>query len=118
MPRILLIEDDPEVLVLFADLLADASHEVDTAGTVAGGRELMDDRDYDLLVTDGRLPDGLGTTLVDIARARGIRALLITGYTFEFLGHKPPGDVTNYTLLQKPLHPGQFLTAVGHALAT
>jgi DNA-binding NtrC family response regulator len=118
MPRILLVEDDPELLKLFADLLADASHEVDTAGTVAAGRGLMNCRDYDLLVTDGRLPDGLGTVLVDIARTRDIPALLITGHAFEFLRYKPHGDVTNYTLLQKPLRPHQFLTAVGRALAT
>lgn len=61
MSRILVIDDEPKMTMLIAASLVEAGHAVDTAGT---GREAMDKLsgpEYDLVVSDIRIPapDGM-----------------------------------------------------------
>ena len=77
MARILLVEDDPEVLLVFEQVLRDEAYEVDTSETFSGGRDHLELRHYDLLITDGRLPDGTGLGLADIAHGKSIPALIV-----------------------------------------
>jgi Response regulator receiver domain len=58
--RILLVEDDPDVLLVFEEVLIDAGYEVDTAATFREADNLLGLGEYDLLLSDGRLPDGNG----------------------------------------------------------
>jgi len=73
MARILLVEDDEQVRMLIQDMLRDADHEVDSTTTVLNGRELLDSRVYDLLLSDGRLPDGNGFMVAEKARQNGVK---------------------------------------------
>ena len=60
MARILLVEDDPNVLMLLEHVLRGAGHDVDLASTVRQARSHLGQRRYDLVVADGKLPDGTG----------------------------------------------------------
>ena len=71
MSRILLVEDEYNVRVLLEHVLIDAGYEVDSAATVAEAKSLLDSVRYDLLLADGRLPDGTGMTLADQAEESG-----------------------------------------------
>jgi DNA-binding NtrC family response regulator len=82
MPRILLIEDDFDVRTVSEHILIDAGFQVDTTQTITAGRELLRCRTYDLVIADGRLPDGTGMELADEAAERDIPALIVTGYAF------------------------------------
>ena len=116
MSRILLVEDDSTVRLLWEHVLLDAAYEVDTADTVQGGCELIERRDYDLVVADGRLSDGTGMVVADRAREKGAPALIVTGYAFSL--RDAGRRLTDYDWLLKPLRPSELLTAVATALAS
>jgi hypothetical protein len=41
------------------------------------------DRSYDLVMADGKLPDGSGIDVCDAAAEKGIKYLIVTGYAFS-----------------------------------
>jgi DNA-binding response OmpR family regulator len=94
-------------------VLLNAGYEVDTTGTMASGLELLDSRSYDLVITDGKLPDGTGMDIADQARKAGVEALVVTGYAFTLPG--ATGD--RYEILLKPVRPAELIAAVEWALA-
>lgn len=115
MPRILLVEDDPELRILVEHVLLDAAYEVDSCETVEGGSELLDRRDYDLVIADGRLQDGNGMMLADKARELGTAALIMTGYAFVL--QEAGVDLAQYDVLLKPISPEELLNSVEKSLA-
>jgi DNA-binding response OmpR family regulator len=114
MVRILLVEDDPAVRLLWEHVLLDADYEVDTADTVEAGCELLALHDYGLVVADGRLSDGTGMVVADAAREKGIPALIVTAYAFSL--REAGFELAEYDLQLKPLRPSELLNAVARAL--
>jgi DNA-binding NtrC family response regulator len=113
MSRILLVEDDHNVRVLLEHVLIDAGYEVDSTATVAEATSLLDSGvTYDLLLTDGRLPDGTGMALADLAQASGIKTLIITGYAFQLASQ----DLGRYEFLMKPVRPAELIEAIDRTL--
>jgi DNA-binding NtrC family response regulator len=112
-PRLLLVEDDPDVRLLVEHVLVDAGYEVDTAATASGGAELLRQRRYDLVLTDGRLPDGTGMQIADIAAGQGMKAIIMTGYAFTM----PAEEKERYEILLKPLRPTEIIAAIERALS-
>ena len=112
MSRILLVEDDLNVRVLLEHVLIDGGYEVDSAATVAEAMSLLDSVTYELLLADGRLPDGTGMALADHAQANGIKALIITGYAFQLASE----ELGRYEFLMKPVRPAELLQAIKRVL--
>jgi len=111
MPRILLVEDDTAVRLVFLEILFDAGYEVDTAHSFEAGNAILDTgHAFDLLITDGRFTAGTGTALADKADARGIPVLVVTGSPLD-LGR------TKYPVLAKPMRTAVLLDAVAAALS-
>src|SRR6476659_6482337 len=76
MARILLVEDDANVLMLLEHVLSGDGYEVDTASTVEQARSHLAQRPgYDLVLADGKLPDGTGMEVGDAAAAAEIKTL-------------------------------------------
>ncbi|MCA1615378.1 MAG: PAS domain S-box protein, partial [Acidobacteria bacterium] len=79
---VLVVDDDPEVRDVLADLLRELGHEAVAVGGGATALELLARRDFDLLVTDLAMPEMDGLTLA--ARVRALapatRVVLSTGY--------------------------------------
>jgi DNA-binding NtrC family response regulator len=116
MSRILIVEDDPDVLLVFEEILVDAGHKTDAAKTFCDAYVLLDLQEYDLVLSDGRLPDGTGMMLADKAKAKGIPALIVTGYLPWLLDRNPKFDIRAYRVLQKPVRPSVLLAEVNNAL--
>ena len=114
VPRILLVEDDSDVRLLWEHILLGAGYDVDTSGSVEGGRDLLAHGDYDLIIVDGRLHDGIGLAVVDQARELGIPALIVTGYAFTLDGLV--AGSSRYEVLLKPVRPAELLQAVTEVL--
>jgi two-component system, NtrC family, response regulator PilR len=114
MARVLCVEDDVDVRIVLEEVLVGAGHEVDTTSSVDGGCALIGSRRYDLVLTDGRLPDGVGMTIADSAEERGVPALIFTGQAFILRELAPNRD--KYRVLLKPLRPREILAAVADAL--
>jgi len=62
-PRLLLVDDDSRLSSMVGDYLGQAGFEVETAGTIAAGRDRLAGNTYDILVLDLMLPDGDGLDL-------------------------------------------------------
>ena len=67
--RLLLIDDDTRLSAMVGDYLRQAGFDVDTAGTLATGRQRLSDQSFDALVLDLMLPDGDGLELCRELRA-------------------------------------------------
>jgi CheY-like chemotaxis protein len=110
MPRILLVDDDIAVRLVFLEILFDAGYEVDAAYSFEAGNALLETgHAFDLLITDGRFTEGTGAALADKADARGIPVLVVTGNPLD-LGQ------TKYPVLAKPMRTAALLAAVKAAL--
>ena len=116
MPRILLVEDDAEVRLLVEHVLLDADYEVDSVETMKAGLRALNRRGYDLVVADGRLSDGTGMELADIAREQDIPTLIMTGYAFVLAVSGV--DLGQFDVLLKPISPEELLGSVAKALMT
>lgn len=116
MSRILVVEDDPGVLVLFEDILLAAGYQVDTAGTFKAADDLLALRDYALLLSDAWLSDGTGMTLADHAKLKGIPALIITAYIDKPQQSGSPICWVNYTVLSKPITPNALIDSVSRMI--
>ena len=68
-PRILVVDDDPEIRRLLSRYLEGQGFGVAVAGTARDMRELLKDREIDLIVLDVMLPDGSGLDLCRELRA-------------------------------------------------
>jgi DNA-binding NtrC family response regulator len=114
MPKILMVEDDPDIQLLWSDCLVEADHQVDMATTVEAGCLLVRSRHYDLVIADGRLPDGIGLAIADVAREHGIPTIIITGYASML---RAVSDIASYRILLKPIRPNELLETVNSILA-
>lgn len=80
-PRVLLVEDEPEIRDLVAGWLREGGFLPVVAGSLREGEEFLAAGLWDLALVDLNLPDGRGTGLVRRAADFGIPALVLTGST-------------------------------------
>lgn len=106
--RILLIEDDPSVGPFLEHILLSAGYRVHFVSSFAEAQSLLDSRTYDLVLADGRLPDGSGLTIADTAKDRGIKTLVVTAYALQL----PAEQLQRHEYLMKPVRPAELLGAV------
>ncbi len=80
--HILVVDDEPDLRTLYELTLLREGYKVETAGTVEEARQLMAEQSFDVLITDMRLPDGLGAMLLNDVREKGRqeRCVVITAY--------------------------------------
>jgi DNA-binding NtrC family response regulator len=105
---ILLVEDDPSVLDVLHSMLSETGYHVTGAARYEEAERALASGDYDLLISDVRLPGGLGTTLATQAAARGCKVILITGYAEV----QQMLEVEKVRHLKKPFRIQQLLAAV------
>lgn len=74
LPRVLLVEDDQVSAAFLQEAIAAYPAAVEVAASLAAARRLAEGSGYDLLLIDGRLPDGTGGELLAQLRASGIAA--------------------------------------------
>lgn len=78
MQKILIVEDESVIRVALRRLLERHGYELDEAGSVAEAESNFTLEDYDLIISDLRLPGAPGTDL--IARAGRVPVLIMTSY--------------------------------------
>jgi CheY-like chemotaxis protein len=79
--RILVVDDDPDILQLNADLLERSGYEVATAADGDAALEALDSDCYDLLLTDHSMPKITGLELIKKLRAahNAVPVILVSG---------------------------------------
>jgi CheY-like chemotaxis protein len=106
---ILVVEDDPDVGLLFEHVLLSAGYCVERASTASDGRGLIASKRYDLILADGVLPDGTGIDIADQAAARGMKVVIITGYALQL---SQLGALRRHDYVLKPIRPGALINVV------
>lgn len=114
MARILLVEDDANVRLLLEHVLRGEGHDVDPTATVEQALSRLHQHRYDLVVADGKLPDGTGMTIGDAASADGVRTLIITGFALQL----PREELMRFDYLLKPVRPAELVKAIDRKLAS
>ncbi len=117
---ILVVDDEPVICRMLAQILAAEGHQVETAATGAVALEKLGDRDYDLILSDIRMPELDGPSLYR-ALTRDYpelcqRIIFITGDTLSqetmtFLEHSGAPTV------RKPFALGELRQVVQRALS-
>jgi len=110
MGRTLVCEDDEDIRLLLAGLLASAGHCVVEAGTVADALGSMADEGFDLVVTDLGLPDGSGLDVCEAASRAGSRVVVVTAN--PRLADVPAVRGCADVIVTKPFATSTFLDAV------
>jgi len=80
--RILVVDDEPDLRTLYELTLLREGHRVDTADNLEQARALLSAHQFDVMITDMRLPDGLGMSLLTDIKTQGReeRSIVITAY--------------------------------------
>jgi two-component system, OmpR family, alkaline phosphatase synthesis response regulator PhoP len=115
--KILLVDDEPDILHLYEKILGEYGYQVDTAlDGEAAWLELQVEH-YDLVITDNYMPKLSGTDLVQVLRDANLSTPVIMSTD------RPPEDkfvleprFQPFFLLQKPHHVEHLLKAVNNAL--
>ncbi|MBM3974265.1 MAG: response regulator [Planctomycetes bacterium] len=106
--KILLVDDEDGIREGLAALLRRYGHEVRTAKDCATAKLALAG-DYDVLVTDWRLPDGVAGSFLGLVRCP---ALAVSGHPDEI-----GVDRRLAAILTKPVRPKDLLTAINAAAA-
>jgi CheY-like chemotaxis protein len=116
--RVLLIEDDALIRLSTAEMLADLGHLVDEAGNGNEALDRLDAHDFDVLITDIRLPGLAGDELAAQAIARQPRLRVVFASGYEVLPKSDAREeLAGAILLQKPYNERGLADALNAAMA-
>jgi excisionase family DNA binding protein len=116
-PRILVVDDEQAVRDLLSKTLTMADYDVDSADDGPSAIDKMRAVEYDLLITDLKMPGMDGLSVIREARklAPDLRVIIITGYSTEASAIEAINlGVSGY--LTKPFRLPRILAAAARAL--
>ncbi|MFZ2309013.1 MAG: sigma-54 dependent transcriptional regulator [Rhodoferax sp.] len=115
--QILVIDDEPDLRTLYELTLLREGYRVDTAGSVQEAMHAINTQRFDVVITDMRLPDGLGTEILNHMKSvqRTERCIVITAHgSAENAVESLKAGAFDY--LTKPVDLKQFRTAIASAV--
>ena len=115
--RILVVDDEPDLRTLYELTLLREGFRVEAAGSLQEAGQLLDSQRFDVLITDMRLPDGMGLELLTRIKAeqRPERCVVITAYgSAENAVECLKAGAFDY--LTKPVDLKQFRTVIASAV--
>ncbi|MGB1698757.1 MAG: ATP-binding protein [Nannocystaceae bacterium] len=117
--RILVIDDQPDILRIIRRLLTREKCEVTTATSLAHAKERLDTKGpFDIILSDVVLGDGDGTQLYLRAREQGITAPFVFMSGFGDSSIANAIGTSSYSFLRKPFAPADVRTTLLKALKT
>ena len=130
--RILVVDDEPDLRTLYELTLLREGYQIDTAENLQQARVLLAQHPFEVLITDMRLPDGLGMALITELKSqqRGERCVVITAYgstqnavealkagAFDYL--TKPVDLKQFrNVIATAVHSQPAVLASGHSAQT
>lgn len=117
MAKILLVEDDLTFSLLLQGFLQKHGHIVDAVANVKGCLKLLEQKAYNLLLLDYRLPDGNGLDIFVKAREKGskIPAIIMTSFNDVRTAVKAI-QAGAFDYITKPVNPEELLMLMRNAL--
>lgn len=113
--KILCVDDDHDVVALKQAILEEAGHAVTSCDSVEAAVRELDRHAYDAVVTDWRLGEDSGRTVVQAARTMpGVPVVVVSGYVSEaYKAAEPLADI----YLEKPADARELLKILETLLA-
>jgi two-component system response regulator PilR (NtrC family) len=115
--HVLVVDDEPDLRTIYELTLLREGYRVDTAENLQQARACLASKAYDAVITDMRLPDGLGLSLITELKAerRSERCVVITAYgsTANAVEALKAGA---FDYLTKPVDLKQFRSVIAAAL--
>jgi two-component system, NtrC family, response regulator PilR len=115
--QVLVVDDEPDLRTLYELTLLREGYRVDAAGTLAEAWTQLQEKKFDAVITDMRLPDGQGLELLRrmLAGQRGERCIVMTAYgSAENAVEALKAGAFDY--LTKPVDLKQFRSVVASAI--
>ena len=115
--KCLLVDDEPGIRQGMALLLRRRGHEVCTAADCASAEQALEHDDYDVVVTDWRLPDGLAESFLAACRAP---VVAVSGHPDEVAAGPDASEPSRSMIravLAKPVRPATLLDCIDELLA-
>lgn len=79
--RILVVEDHSDTLQALSRLLSRFGHEISVADTAENALNMIDSKEFDVVLCDIALPDGNGYDVIaEAKRRRAVKAVALTGF--------------------------------------
>ena len=114
---VLVVDDEPDLRTLYELTLLREGYRIETAGDLQEARQLLHNTRFDVVITDMRLPDGLGLELLQELKAqqRPERVIVMTAYgSAENAVEALKAGAFDY--LTKPVDLKQFRAVVASAI--
>ncbi len=119
--KILIVEDESEIAVMLAEFLEPAGHQVTFAETGRVALDRVETEDFDLVLTDLRMPDLNGRELYEelqrSAPTLAARTVFVTGDTLSGNFEQFLSDAGR-PVIEKPFTPHEIREIVSKELAT
>lgn len=117
MIHTLLIEDDITFCLMLKTWLKKKGIEAESASTIGAAKQLLEKGDYDLILSDLRLPDGSGMDLLEWSRAKKkeIPFIMLTGYA-DIQTAVDSIKKGAFDYIPKPINPDILLEKIEEAL--
>jgi DNA-binding response OmpR family regulator len=115
--RILVVDDDVNILRGFKSILEREGYEVETAETGKGALEKIKKKKFSVCLVDFKLPDMDGTEiLLKMKDKPGVIKIIVTGFSSEEVGKKA-AEYGADDFLVKPVRPDELLATVQERLS-
>lgn len=117
-PRILVVDDEHDILTLLNEILKEEGYNVDTATNAEEARRLRDARRHDLVLLDIWLPDSDGVSLLrEWSGRHNAPVIMISGHaTIDVALEASRWGAVD--VLEKPISLRRLLSSVRHALGS
>jgi len=115
--RILLVDDDETIIAPFQLILQKEGYQVDTASTGRQALEKAKEMEYQMVISDIKLPDVQGIEVAKKIRElnRNTRLIIITGFP-DLADSLETIDLGIDEILIKPIKPDELLRAVKESI--
>jgi len=116
--RVLVVDDDPDILRVFKSILEKEGYEVETAETGSAALEKIKNEKFNVCLIDVRLPDMDGTELLlKMANDFETIKIIVTGFSSDEVGKKA-ADYGADDFLVKPVKAEELIATVRDRLVT
>jgi len=124
MAKILVVDDDPAILLTAQLILKRDGHEVVTTSNAYAGLAQLEEGRFDLIIIDLFMPEMDGLEAINQVNLRypQLRIVVASGYPFEQTVAQRPDflatDIAAFISLKKPFRPADLREAVEKCLGS
>lgn len=118
MAKILILEDDTTFAQLLEGFLTKNGHEITLATHIKQSFKLLENQTFDLLLSDYRLPDGIGSEVLMHVRKLGISVPVIIMTSFNDVRTAVKSiQLGAFDYITKPVNPDELLMVIKNSLS-